>query len=119
MGKENKRAFRNLLLDWLDIMEEKKQSVKVNIFGEDYRIKRDADAVYIQKVAKYVDQKMKEVAEKLSNKLPLRVAVLAAMNITGELFKERGDKEKKLLNIEEKSQSLLEQLDSVVGRKEI
>ena len=71
---------------------------------------------------KYVhlnDEKIKEVAERLSNKLPLRVAVLAAMNITGELFKERGDKEKKLLNIEERSQSLLEQLDSVVGREEI
>ncbi|KPL01233.1 MAG: hypothetical protein AMJ91_00855 [candidate division Zixibacteria bacterium SM23_73_3] len=100
-------------------MEEKKQSVKVNIFGEDYPIKGDTEAVYIQKVAKYVDQKMKDVSERLSNKLPLRVAVLAAMNITDELFKERGDKEKKLLNVEERSQSLLELLDSMVGREDI
>ena len=99
-------------------MEEKKQSVKVNIFGEDYPIKGDTDAFYIQEVAKYVDQKMKEVSEKLSNKLPLRVAVLAAMNITDELFKEREDKEKKLLNVEEKSQSLLEQLNSKVSQKD-
>ncbi len=99
-------------------MEEKKQSVKVNIFGEDYPIKGDTDAFYIQEVAKYVDQKMKEVSEKLSNKLPLRVAVLAAMNITDELFKEREDKEKKLLNVEERSQSLLEQLNSKVSQKD-
>jgi cell division protein ZapA len=100
-------------------MEEKKQSVKVNIFGEDYPIKGDADSVYIQEVAKYVDQKMKEVSERLSNKLPLRVAVLAAMSITDELFKERGDREKTVLTVEERSQSLLEQLNSRVGREDI
>ena len=100
-------------------MHDKKQSVKVNIFGEDYPIKGEADAPYIQEVAGYVDSKMKEVSERLSNKLPLRVAVLSAMNITDELFKERGDKEKKLLNVEERSQSLLELLDSMVGREDI
>ena len=100
-------------------MEGKKQSVKVNIFGEDYPIKGDADAAYIQDVAGYVDQKMKEVSERMSNKLPLRVAVLAAMSITDELFKERDDKENKLLSVEERSQSLLEQLDSLVDQEEI
>jgi hypothetical protein len=43
---------------------------------------------------------------------------LAAMNITDELIKEREDKEKKLLNVEEKSQFLAEQLDSKVGKKD-
>ncbi len=100
-------------------MQDKKQSVKVNIFGEDYPIKGGADAGYIQEVAGYVDQKMKEVCERMSNKLPLRVAVLAAMSITDELFRERTDKEKKLLGIEERSQSLLEQLESSVNQEDV
>ena len=100
-------------------MHDKKQSVKVNIFGEDYPIKGEADAPYIQEVAGYVDQKMKEVSDRMSNKLPLRVAVLAAMSITDELFKERQDKEKKLLNVDERSQSLLEQLESSVGSEDV
>ena len=99
-------------------MEERRQAVKVNIFGEDYPIKGDVDAPHIEKVAEYVDSKMKEVSERLSNKLPLRVAVLAAMNITGELFKEREDKDKKLLDVEEKAQFLLEQLDSRITQKD-
>ena len=99
-------------------MEEKKQSVKVNIFGEDYLIKGDTDDSYIQEVAKYVDQKMKEVAERMSNKLPLRVAVLAAMSITDDLFKEKNDKDKKLQDVEEKSQSLLERLTERVGQED-
>jgi cell division protein ZapA len=118
VGKESRRAFGNQISDLSRIMEERKQSVKVNIFGEDYPIKGDGDAHYIQRVAEYVDLKMKEVADKLSNKLPLRVAVLAAMNITGELLKEREEKDKQLLLVEEKSQSLLEQLDSKIAQKD-
>jgi cell division protein ZapA len=100
-------------------MEERKQSVKVNIFGEDYPIKGDAERGYILRVGKYVDLKMREVAERLSNKSPLRVAVLAAMNITDELFREREDKEKKLLDVEERTQTLLEWLDSRVPQEDI
>jgi cell division protein ZapA len=100
-------------------MTEKKQSVKVNIFGEDYPIKGDAEKGYILRVGKYVDLKMREVAERLSNKSPLRVAVLAAMNITDELFREREDKEKKLLDVEERTQTLLEWLDSRVPQEDI
>jgi cell division protein ZapA len=101
-----------------DLMEEKKQSVKVNIFGEDYPIKGDTDTFYIQKVANYVDQKMKEVAERMSNKLPLRVAVLAAMSITDELFKEKEEKERKLKDVEVKSQSLLDLLDERLSQED-
>ena len=100
-------------------MEERKQSVKVNIFGEDYPIRGDAERGYILRVGKYVDQKMREVAERPSNKSPLRVAVLAAMNITDELFREREDKEKKLLDVEERTQTLLEWLDSRVTQEDI
>jgi cell division protein ZapA len=101
-----------------DLMEEKKQSVKVNIFGEDYPIKGDTDTFYIQKVANYVDQTMKEVAERMSNKLPLRVAVLAAMSITDELFKEKDEKERKLKDVEVKSQSLLDLLDERLSQED-
>jgi cell division protein ZapA len=99
-------------------MEQKKQSVKVNIFGEDYPIKGDAEDSYIQEVARYVDQKMKEVAERMSNKLPVRVAVLAAMSITDELFKERDERNQRLLDVEERSQSLLELLAERVGEED-
>ena len=64
----------------MGIMEERRQAVKVNIFGEDYPIKGDVDAPHIEKVGEYVDSKMKEVSERLSNKLPLRVAVLAPVS---------------------------------------
>ena len=92
-------------------MENKKQSVMVSIFGEDYPIKGGADNQYTKKIAGYVDRKMKEVAERLPNPVYNKVAVLAAMNITDELFKEKIDRENKLSQVEERAQTLLKWLD--------
>ncbi|MDH4223382.1 MAG: cell division protein ZapA [candidate division Zixibacteria bacterium] len=94
-----------------ELREEKKQPVKVNIFGQEYPIKSEADLKYVQMVADYLDRKMKEIADKIPTRTQTQIAVLAALNITDELFKERDDKEKKLSEVEEKTQSLIEWLD--------
>lgn len=95
-----------------ELQEDKKQSIKVNIYGQEYPIKSDADATYVQQIAEYVDRKMKEVAEKVPARIHSQLAVLAALHIADELFKEREDKEKKLSEVEEKTQSLIEWLDA-------
>jgi len=92
--------------------EEKKQNIRVNIYGQEYPIRSEADIGYVQRVAGYVDRKMKEIAEKIPARNQAQIAVLAALNIADELFKEREDKEKKLSEVEEKTQSLIEWLDA-------
>ena len=64
-------------------------SVKVTIFGTEYPVKGDADSQYIEEVAAYVDEKMREVAQGLSIKSTTKVAILTALNITDELFNAR------------------------------
>ncbi len=66
-------------------------SVKVTIYGTDYPVKGEADAEYIEEVAAYVDTKMREVAGSLSVKSTTKVAILAALNITDELFTLRAE----------------------------
>ncbi|MCK4772170.1 MAG: cell division protein ZapA [Candidatus Latescibacteria bacterium] len=66
-------------------------SVKVTIYGTEYPVKGDADPDYIKEVAAYVDDKMREVASGLSVKSSTKVAILAALNITDELFVARRD----------------------------
>ena len=98
-------------------MENKSKSVIVNIFGEDYPIKGDTDNEYTKRIAGYLDKKMKEVADRLPTKTYSKVAVLAAMNITDELFKEKIDKENKLSRVEGKAQTLLKWLDDRLMQK--
>lgn len=61
------------------------QGVLVEIFGEQYRIGGDPNQV--QQVAAYVDTKMKEIADKNPRMPKAQVAMLAAMEVTSDLFK--------------------------------
>ncbi len=70
-------------------MSDEYNILKVNIYGTEYPIKGTTDVEYIKKVARYVDSKMREVNKNISIDSSLKVAILAALNITDELFKER------------------------------
>lgn len=94
-------------------------TLRVNIFGEEYPVRAKADPDYITAVAKYVDQKMRDIAQKIPNRSFANVAVLAALNITDELFRERQDKEKKLTDVEEKTQEILVWLDQKLAEGQI
>ena len=60
----------------------------VHIFGQEYKIRGFEDKSYVEEVASYVDEKMRELAEGSSSLTPERLAVLAALNIADELFQE-------------------------------
>lgn len=69
---------------------DEKGVVQVDIFGSQYTIKKGAEASdYIVRVAAYVDQKMREINEKLPVASVAKVAVLTSLNLADELFKER------------------------------
>lgn len=70
-------------------MSEDFNILKVNIYGNDYPIKGNTDVGYIRRVAKYVDNKMREINKSVSSDSALKVAILAALNITDELFREK------------------------------
>lgn len=59
--------------------------VKVEIYGQSYTLGGDLDEAYVQKLARYVDEKMRTVSEATQTVDSVRVAVLAAMAIADEL----------------------------------
>jgi cell division protein ZapA len=93
-------------------ISDKEKTVKVVIFGEEYPIRGDVDEAYILQVANYVDEKMKEIALKSRNKSPNRIAILAALNVAGELFDLRANQEKNLSNVENRAKNILDLIDS-------
>jgi cell division protein ZapA len=70
-----------------------KRSTVVRIFGHEYRIRSDEDEQTVQRIAKFVDEKMQEMAKGAQTPDPLGVAVLAALNIAGEYFPLREQRE--------------------------
>jgi cell division protein ZapA len=60
-------------------------SIQVNIYDQSYRISGELDEAYVQELARYVDEKMRAVAEATKTVDSVRVAVLAALNVADEL----------------------------------
>jgi len=67
-------------------MDSSPNTIRVSIFGDDYSIRGDVDDDTTKKVADYVGRKMAETQQNTAVRDKMKVAVLAAMNITGELF---------------------------------
>jgi cell division protein ZapA len=64
-----------------------KNRVVVTIFGKEYSIMSEVDPEFIERAASYLDSKMREVAGSYPNITEAKVAVLAGLNISDELFK--------------------------------
>jgi len=57
--------------------------IKVEIFGQVYSIQGELDAKYVQRLAKYVDEKMQAIADATKTVDTQKVAVLTALAIGG------------------------------------
>ncbi len=75
-------------------MTEKSSTEKVEIFGQEYKIKGAGDPEYIHRIAGYVDSKMREIAHSSGIMSQSRIAILAALNIADELHQEREERKK-------------------------
>ena len=95
-------------------MDNSDNLVKVDIYGKEYTVKGQADPKYIESVAEYVDSKMKEVDANVPFESSLRVAILAAMNITDELFSQKNSKSDRDDEIEEKAKALVQELEETL-----
>jgi len=62
------------------------QRVKVDIFDRPYWLRSDGDGTYVAELAEYVDALMRDVAELGNASDSLKVAVVAALIMTDELF---------------------------------
>ncbi|MDD5061857.1 MAG: cell division protein ZapA [Candidatus Marinimicrobia bacterium] len=92
--------------------------VRVNIYGQEYTVKSKADRAYIISVANYVNDKMEEIEASLRTvQTPIRVAILAAMNITDELFTANQEKDKIVSSVEEKAGFLIDIIDEKLNEE--
>ena len=91
----------------------KSKVVKVTILGQDYVVRSTAGQQYLERVANYVDEKMEEIkASGIDDSQQLRIAVLAAMNITDELFTYKKEKKRFVDKVEAKTVAITEFIEN-------
>ena len=70
-------------------MTAKKTSVRVEILGESYAIRTEAAPEHTRAVAEHLDRAIRQILSSGSVIETNRAAILAALQITSELFEER------------------------------
>jgi cell division protein ZapA len=95
-------------------MTDEKNILRVNIFGTDYPLKVSANVEYVQRIAEYVDEKMREVQGAKPNRPLHQIAILAALNIADELLQQRELSKKKLSTFEDRVKTLTYQFDNEI-----
>lgn len=58
--------------------------ITVEIFGDTYPVKGDTDPQRVIRTAKFLDERMRKIAKANPHLSPVRIAILAALNITDE-----------------------------------
>ena len=90
-------------------------TVRVTIFGEEYAIRSDMDADYTLSCAKHVDDAVQEAHVKGKVAEPHRAAVLAALQITDQLYRERQALSAQSETVLQRLQALRERVGEAVG----
>jgi cell division protein ZapA len=90
------------------------KSVSVEIFGQRYPIRSALDAEYISRLATYVDGKIRAAGDSAPSTDPVRLAVLAALNIADELFRHLETSRASAGTVSERAEELERLLDRVL-----
>ena len=72
---------------------ERRNSVRVSILGDDYVLRTEASAAHTREVAEHVDRTIRRILATGSVVETHKAAILAALQITDELFRARVESE--------------------------
>jgi cell division protein ZapA len=90
--------------------------ITVEIAGQRYPIRSALDERYVTELAAYVDQKMRAASESAPSSDMLGLAVLVALNIADEYFRERGQQSSSQGDLNERALRLERIVDEVLAQ---
>ena len=95
-------------------LDEGPHVTSVEILGQRYPIRSTLDRQYVERLAAFVDERMRTAAEATPTGDALRYAVLAALNIADELFRSRDARSERDGQLAERAGELERLLDRVL-----
>ncbi len=93
-----------------------KKPVRVTIFGEEYALRSEMGEEYTRACAEHVDERIQSVHVAGHIAEPHKAAILAAMQITDELFQERADRVEMAGSAEKRLGDLRRRVEAALDR---
>jgi cell division protein ZapA len=91
----------------------------VEVFGRRFELRAAESGEHLQELASYVDRRMRELAEVSPHVDTAKLAVLTALNIADELFREQATEPgTRTERLRQRMEGLISQLDEVLDSSE-
>jgi cell division protein ZapA len=97
-------------------VSEEKQPVRVTIFGEEYSIRSDKGEEYTLACAQHVDELIQEAHLRARAAEPHKAAILAAMQLTDQLFRTRAASQSQSKQLSERVAGLRARIEAALGQ---
>jgi cell division protein ZapA len=88
---------------------------QVEIFGQTYNVRAEGDSSYVHDLARFVDSRMKEVAERTATIDTTKIAILAALNISDDLHQKERQRKDNPTDAVARAERLIRKLDDALG----
>jgi cell division protein ZapA (FtsZ GTPase activity inhibitor) len=98
-----------------------KNSLAVNILGTSFTVQSGGELQHLKRVVGYLEQKVAEVEQKYADSTtqdPVKISLLAALNVVDELFRTRGveTRDTEAVELERITERLIDTIDkSLMG----
>lgn len=87
------------------------KTIEVEIFGHRISLQGEGDEAYFHELAGYVDAQMRTLAQRTRTSTPTKLALLAAINIADQLFRQEQHRQFGEAELERRAQVLLETIE--------
>ncbi|MDH5667106.1 MAG: cell division protein ZapA [Nitrospira sp.] len=91
------------------------KTIEVEIYGQRYAIRGDADDVYIRRLALFVEDQMKRLAGGMKTATPAKLAVLTAINLAHQLFESEKKRAQGEADVDRRMETLMESIEEQIS----
>lgn len=87
------------------------KTIEVEVYGQRFSLQGEADEKYFHELAQFVDEQMRMLSQKMTTGTPTKLAILAAINIADQLFRQKRQRRSSEEDVERKAQEILESIE--------
>ena len=91
------------------------KTIDVEIYGQRFAIRGEADEAYIRRLASFVDGHMRHLAEGMNTTTPSKLALLTAVNLAHQLFEVERKRAQGDADVERRMASLMDSIEEQVS----
>ena len=89
------------------------KQIKVKIYDQEYIVQSDESEEQLNRIAAYVNDKLKEIQDNAKGLSEKKMAILAALNIASEYFQAIKERDELSTNIRQKTEALISNIEAV------